>query len=102
MTDTTANPASSRELPLEPGTSVDIVLTSGSVRLRGIDDDRLLVRARDGSVLDDHVRIDASPGVVRIRDGEGSYKVGRFQISTHRSPDLDIDLHAARRSPCGR
>ena len=47
--------------------------TCGSV---AIDGDRVVVRTRDGGPLDDEVRIEAAPGIVRIRDGEGSVRLG--------------------------
>ncbi len=92
MTDTmTATPAS-RELPLDPGGSVDIVLAASDLRVRGIDGDRVIIRTRDGAPLDDKVRIEAAPGIVRIRDGQGSVRLGPLVVHTRRSPDLDIDL----------
>ena len=47
MTDTAATYAA-RSLPLEPGGTVEISLSSGSVRVRGTDADRVVIRARDG------------------------------------------------------
>jgi len=91
MTDT-VNAASSRELTLEPGGSVDINLTAGSLRVRGVDGDRVVVRTTDGAPLADDVRIDAAGGVVRIRDGESGIRLGPLHVRTRRSPDLDIDL----------
>ena len=97
MTDTMTTPPASRELPLEPGGSVDIVLAASDLRIRGIDGDRVIVRTRDGGPLDGKVRIEAAPGIVRIRDGEGSVRLGPLVVHTRRSPDLDIDLPADRR-----
>jgi DUF4097 and DUF4098 domain-containing protein YvlB len=95
MTDTMTTPPASRELPLEPGGSVDIVLAASNLRIRGIDGDRVIVRTRDGGPLGDQVRIEAAPGMVRIRDGEGSVRLGPLVVHTRRSPDLDIDLPRA-------
>ncbi len=93
MTHTSAaNAGTSRELSLEPGTSVDILLTSGSLVLRGTADDRVIVRALDGDALDDDVRVDLEAGVLRIRDAASAWKVGPFSISTRRSRDLAIDV----------
>ncbi len=90
MTDTIN--AASRELILEPGGSVDVNLSAGSLRIRGTDGDRVVVRTSDGAPLADDVRIDAGDGVVRIRDGESGIRLGPLHVRTRRSPDLDIDL----------
>ena len=92
MTDTVSAISAIREIPLDPGGSVDIVLVASDLRIRGIDGDRVVVRTRDGGPLDDKVRIEAAPGIVRIRDGEGSVRLGPLVVHTRRSPDLDIDL----------
>ena len=96
MTDTMTTTPASRELPLEPGGSVDIVLAASDLRIRGIDGDRVIVRTRDGGTLDGKVRIETAAGIVRIRDGEGSVRLGPLVVQTRRSPDLDIDLPADR------
>ena len=62
MTDTTRLAPSARDLPLEPGGEVTILLTSNGVRLRGVDGDRVTVRTRDGADIDDEVVMDAGPG----------------------------------------
>ncbi len=90
MTDTIN--AASRELTLEPGGSVDINLSAGRLRIRGIEGDRVVVRSTNGAPLTGDVRIDAGGGIVRIRDGEGDIRLGPLHIRTRRSPDLDIDL----------
>jgi len=90
MTDTIN--AASRELVLEPGGSVDVNLSAGSLRIRGTDGDRVVIRTSDGAPLADDVRIDAGGGVVRIRDGENGLRLGPLHVRTRRSPDLDIDL----------
>jgi len=92
MTDTLSTPSAIREHPLDPGGSVDIILTASDLRIRGIDGDRVIVRTRDGDPLDGKVRIETAPGIVRIRDGEGSVRLGPLVVHTRRSPDLDIDL----------
>ena len=92
MTDTVSAISAIREIPLDPGGSVDIVLVASDLRIRGIDGDRVIVRSRDGGPLDGKVRIEAAPGIVRIRDGEGSVHLGPLTVHTRRSPDLDIDL----------
>lgn len=92
MTGNAAIISHARELPLDPGGSVEIVLAASDLRIRGIDGDRVIVRTRDGESLDERIRIETAPGVVRIRDGEGGFRLGPVQVRTRRSPDLDIDL----------
>ena len=92
MTDTMTTSSASREVALEPGGSVDIVLAASHLRLRGVDGDRVIVRSRDGAPLEGRVRVEVAAGIVRIRDGEGSVRLGPLVLSTRRSPDLDIDL----------
>ena len=92
MTDTMTTTPVSREVPLEPGGSVDIVLAASDLRIRGIDGDRVIIRTRDGGPLDGKVRVEAAPGIVRIRDGEGSIRLGPLVVHTRRSQDLDIDI----------
>ncbi len=92
MTDTVSIPSAIHEFPLDPGGSVDIVLAASNLRIRGIDGDRVIVRTREGGPLDGKVRIEAAPGVVRIRDWEQSVRLGPLVVHTRRSPDLDIDL----------
>ena len=93
MTEPSATRTSaSRELPFPSGATLDIYLTSGSVRLRGTDDDRVVVRAQDGEPLGDEIRVEADPDVVRVRDQEGTWKLGPLSLSTRRSRDVAIDL----------
>jgi hypothetical protein len=92
MTDTVSTPSAIREIPLDPGGSVDIVLAASDLRIHGVDGDRVIVRTRDGGPLEGKVRIEAAPGTVRIRDGEGSVRLGPLVVHTRRSPDLDIDV----------
>jgi hypothetical protein len=93
MTDTAATPAA-RTFPLEPGGTVEISLSSGSVHMRGTDADRVVVRSRDGEPLGDEIAIDAEPARVRIRDGSANVRLGPFSLRTSPSPDLDIDVPA--------
>jgi hypothetical protein len=90
MTDTAATTA--RDLALERGGSVEIVLTSGDLRLRGVDGDRVVIRARSGEPLGDEVSIEAGPRIVRIRDGGPGLRLGPLSVRTGHAPDLDIDL----------
>ena len=93
MTDTAATPVA-HTFPLEPGGTVEISLSSGSVRVRGTDADRVEVRARDGRALGDEIGIDAEPGRVLIRDSSANLKLGPFSLRTSPSPDLDVDVPA--------
>ncbi len=92
MTSTVANAAAVRELPLDPGGSVEIVLAASDLRVRGIDGDRVIIRSRGGAPLDDGIRLEAASGVVRIRDGEGTFRLGPIRLQTRHAPDLDIDV----------
>lgn len=92
MTDTGHLASAIREIPLDPGGSVEIVLTSNAVRIRGTADDRVVVRTRGGEAIDEEIRIDASPGQVRIRDAETGLRLGPLRWRTRPSADLDIDL----------
>lgn len=87
-------PASAaRTLPLEPGGTVEIAVSSGDVRLRGTDGDHVVVRRRDGDPLGDDVALEAEPGLVRIRGGHHvDLRLGPVSVRTGGSPDLDIEL----------
>jgi hypothetical protein len=86
-----------REIPLEEGGIVEITRTSGDVRVRGVDGDRVVVRSRDGGPLGDDLVVDASPGTVRIRDGQVGLRIGPLSVTTGRSRDLDIDVPRSAR-----
>ena len=88
----TAGTAAVRILPLDPGASVEVFLTSGSVRVHGTDEARLIVRARDGRALDETIEVEASPGRVRIRDAAGEFRLGPIRLPSRRSADLDLEV----------
>lgn len=92
MTDTTRPVSAIREAPLGSGGSVEILLTSNAVRIRGTEGDRVIVRTRGGEDIDEEIRIDGSPGQIRIRDAEAGLRLGPLRWRTRRSADLDIDL----------
>ncbi len=92
MTETTRDTASVRQLPLDPGGEVEILLTSNNLRLRGVDGDLVTVRTAGGEAIDDEIEFDATPGRIRIRESETGFRVGGFRIRAHRTADLDIDL----------
>ena len=72
----TAAIAAVRILPLDPGATVEVFLASGSVRVHGTNDARLVVRSRDGRALDEAVEVEASRSRVRIRDAAGEFRLG--------------------------
>lgn len=84
--------AAARVLPLDPGATVEVFLTSGGVRVRGTDEARLVIRTRDGRSLADAVTIGAAPGRVRIRDAAGELRLGPIRLSSRRSSDLDLEV----------
>jgi hypothetical protein len=93
MTDTTSSGSPVREAPLGPDGEVEIFLTSNELRLRGTDEDRVVVRARDGSDLEREVSLEAGPSAVRIRDAHSTrLRIGPLVVHTGRAPDLDIDV----------
>jgi DUF4097 and DUF4098 domain-containing protein YvlB len=89
---TNTHTAGARVVPLDPGATVEVLLTSGGVRVRGTDDARLVIRTRDGRSLDDAVQIEAAPGRVRIRDVAGEFRLGPIRFSPRRSVDLDLEV----------
>ncbi len=92
MTETTSTDRAIRELPLAPGGSVEITLTSNELRLRGADSARVVVRTRGGEAVDDHVVIEPYPDGIRIRDAGADFQLGPLRISTRRTADLDIEV----------
>jgi hypothetical protein len=86
--------ADTREVPLAPGGTVEIQLSSADLRVRGTDTDRVVVRTRNGRPVDGQVRIEASTGLVRIREGDSGLRLGPVHITTRGSSDLDIDVPA--------
>jgi DUF4097 and DUF4098 domain-containing protein YvlB len=91
-TNTETGTAAVRILPLDPGATVEVSLASGDIRVRGTDDDRVVIRTRDGRSLNEAVAIEAAPGRVRIRDAAGDFRLGPIRLSTRRSADLDLDV----------
>jgi DUF4097 and DUF4098 domain-containing protein YvlB len=91
MTDSTMTP-DVREVPLDAGGTVDIVISSGDLRVTGADTDRVTVRTRDGRPLADDVAVTAEPGLVRVRDGEAGLRIGPVSLRMRGMPDLDISV----------
>lgn len=93
MTDTARPGDAARELALEPGGLVELLLTANDVRIRAVDGDRVVVRARSGRSLDDDITIETSPGHVRIRDGgTAEFRLGPIRVRSHGTVDLDVDV----------
>ena len=92
MTEMTSQSLSTRELPLDPGGEVEILVTATNLRLRGVDGDSVTVSTRDGEPIDDEVEIQATSGRIKIRDNERGLKLGPVRVSTRSSADLDIDV----------
>jgi DUF4097 and DUF4098 domain-containing protein YvlB len=88
----TAAIAAVRILPLDPGATVEVFLASGSVRVHGTNDARLVVRSRDGRALDEAVEVEASPSRVLIRDAAGEFRLGPIRLPSRRSADLDLEV----------
>ena len=88
----TSATAAVRILPLDPGSSVEVFLATGAVRVHGTDDARLTVRSRDGRAMDEAVEVEASPGRVRIRDAAGEFRLGPIRLPSRRSADLDLEV----------
>ncbi len=98
MTNTMSPDRATRELPLEPGGEVEILLTSNALRLRGIDGDHVVIRTRGGESIDDELTIETSSALVRIRDGgAGEVRLGPLRMRTRHPADLDIDIPRAAR-----
>lgn len=89
---TRLTPMATREIALGQDGRVEIELPSGSLRVRGIDGDRIVVTTRSGRPVDEVLRIDAQPGLVRIRDVERGLRFGPVAIVTQSSEDLDVDV----------
>ena len=92
MTELTSQSRTTREVRLDAGGEVEILVTATNVRLRGVDGDTVAVGTRDGEPVDEEVVIEATPGKVRIRDGESGLRIGPLRIGSRGGADLDIDV----------
>ena len=94
MTGMTPDISTGRELPLEPGGEVELLLTSSSVLLRGVDRDVVTVRSLDGEDVEDALTIERLPGKVRIRvrDNAPGFRIGPLRVGTGGPPDLEIEV----------
>jgi len=100
MTDITHVGSSTRDLRLEAGGEVDILLTSASVRIRGVEGDRVIVRASRGEDIDDEVSMESAPGRVIVRDADRGFKLGPIRVRLNGSADLEIDVPKSARISC--
>jgi len=92
MMDTTPLNSTFRELPLEPGGTVDIVLTNGSVRVTGTGRDVVTVRSRGGEDIDDEVEIHADPDRISIRSRVIGFSLGSLRIGYPGPSDLEVEV----------
>lgn len=92
MSTTAPTTASVRALPLEPGATVEVFLTSSNIRVHGTDAGQLVIRSRDGEALDAEIAVDAEPGRVRIRDVEGGLRLGPIRLRSRRAADIDLEV----------
>ena len=108
MTEMTSQSLTTRELPLDAGGEVEILVTATNVRLRGVDGDSVTVSTRDGEPIDDEVEIHATPGRIKIRDDRARPQVRsgprehpQQRRPRHRRPadGARQPAHAERRRP---
>jgi hypothetical protein len=92
MTDMTSLTPSVRELPLEPGGEVSILLTANDIHVRAVDSDRVTVRTATGADIDDEVELESSPGHVLVRDADRGFRLGPVRIRGVGAASLEIDV----------
>ena len=95
MTELTSQPTASRELAMEPHDEVEILVTSSSVMLRGVDRDVFRVQSLGGEDVADDFEIERLPGKVRLREITTGFKIGSLRIRTGHAPDLEIEVPRA-------
>lgn len=81
-----------RDVPIERDGTLELLLSCSDLRIRGTDTDAVIVRTRNGRPVDDEVVIETEPGRVRIRDGEGSFRLGPVHLRLRGATGLDIDV----------
>jgi hypothetical protein len=86
-----------REVPLEPGGEVELLLTSSSVLLRGIERDVVTLRSLSGDDVEDAFTIERQAGKVRIRvrDNAPGFRIGPLRVGAGGPPDLEIEVPRA-------
>ena len=95
MTELTSQPTASRELAMDPHDEVEILVTSSSVVLRGVDSDVFRVQSLGGEHVADDFEIERLAGKVRLREITTGFKIGSLRISTGHAPDLEIEVPRA-------
>ena len=95
MTELTSQPTASRELAMEPHDEVEILVTSSSVVLRGVDRDVFRVQGLGGEDVADDFEIERLAGKVRLREITTGFKIGSLRIRTGHAPDLEIEVPRA-------
>ena len=95
MTELTSQPTASRELAMEPHDEVEILVTSSSVVLRGVDRDVFRVQSLGGEDVADDFEIERLAGKVRLREITTGFKIGSLRIRTGHAPDLEIEVPRA-------
>jgi hypothetical protein len=80
------------EVPLEAGGTVELLLSSSDLRIRGTDIDRVILRTRNGRPVDGELTVETEPGRVRIRDAESSARLGPLHLGRRGGIDLDVDV----------
>lgn len=88
----TARATDLRVVPIEAGGTVELLLSSADLRIRGRDTSQVVVRTRNGRPVDEEVVIETEPGRVRIRDAEGSFRLGPMHLRLRGAAGLDIDV----------
>jgi hypothetical protein len=89
---TVTGTVSRRELPLEPGGTVEVMLPAGAVRVRATDGDRVVVHVPSGRAIDDVLAIDAGPAVIRIQDLGRGFRLGPLEVRTPFSEDVELEI----------
>ncbi len=95
MTELTSQSTASRELVMEPHDEVEILVTSSSVVLRGVDRDAFRVQGLGGEDVADDFEIERLAGKVRLREITTGFKIGSLRIRTGHAPDLEIEVPRA-------
>ena len=95
MTELTSQPTASRELAMDPHDEVEILVTSSSVVLRGVDSDVFRVQSLGGEHVADDFEIERLAGKVRLREITTGFKIGSLRIRTGHAPDLEIEVPRA-------
>jgi hypothetical protein len=95
MTDTASSTDRSvRILPIEPGGEVEFRLSTHDLRIRAVDGDKVVIRARHGDDdLERHLEFQTGPGYIRVIDGPaGTWRLGPIAMRTGHNPDLEVDV----------